>query len=76
MTADVYPVRFDASQAAAYLGGLDPVTRQPRLTSRSVLDAFRAGRLPGIKVGGRVLFSQHDLDRFLTGYDPSGKAGC
>lgn len=69
MSADVFPVRFDAAQAAAYLGGLDPVTRQPRLSARSVLDAFRAGRIPGVKVGGKVLFSQSDLDRFLTGYD-------
>lgn len=75
MTDALYPTRFDAAQAAAYLGGLDPVHGQPRLSARSVLDAFRAGRLPGVKVGGRVLFDREDLDAYLGGYDHN-RAGC
>lgn len=75
MSGDVYPTRFDAGQAAAYLGGLDPVHGQPRLTARYVLDAWRAGRLKGVKVGGRVLFDREDLDAYLGGGDHN-RAGC
>lgn len=77
MTGQPYPVRYDASQAAAVLGGIDPDSGLPRFTARMVLDAWRRGDLEGIKVGGRILFAKADLDRYLTGgYDPSGKAGC
>lgn len=76
MTDDQYPTRFDGRQAAAYLGGLDPVHGQPRLSARFVLDAFRSGRLPGVKVGGRVLFTREDLDAYLLGGDDHNRAGC
>ena len=75
MSDDLYPTRFDARQAAAYLGGLDPLTGEPRLSARYVLDLFRRGDLPGIKIGGRVLFTQSDLDAYLGGYDHN-RAGC
>lgn len=76
MTDDLYPTRYTAAEAAAYLGGVSPTTGRPHLTGRMVLDAWRAGRLSGIKVGGRILFAREDLDRFLTGGYDSNRAGC
>lgn len=75
MSDDLYPTRYTAAEAAAYLGGVSPTTGRPHLTARYVLDAWRSGRLPGVKVGGRVLFAQSDLDAYLGGYD-GNRAGC
>lgn len=75
MTGQPYPVRYSASQAAAVLGGIDPDSGLPRFTARMVLDAWRRGDITGIKVGGRILFSQQDLDRYLLG-DGNERAGC
>lgn len=75
MTGQPYPVRYDAGQAAAYLGGIDPESGMPRFSARLVLDAWRRGDIVGRRIGGRILFAQSDLDRYLTGGGHE-RAGC
>ncbi len=69
---DSWPVRFTPEQAAALVGGVDPATGRPHFTARFVLDAYRAGRVAGCRIGGRVLFSRTQLDAWINtaGFEP------